>query len=127
MMSVLYSLGYLIVGHILIFSGLAFTNKLFFPSLLQGIYDQTTFPVRVLMFTFIFALPANFFIPKAFQVTSHSIAGPMLLGVILIIVVVNAMIVDRVQLTLPVLAAGAAALFFCCLTAWLLEGQRALG
>ena len=114
----------LLGGYALIFSGIAFSNKLFFPSFLESVYDQTNFFMRVMVFTLCFALPANFLTAKAFQITSSSIAGPMLIGTVLVVSVANAMILDRVQLTLPIIGSAAIALFFCCMTAWLLEGQR---
>lgn len=125
MIGAIYSFLYLAAGYVLIFSGMAFSNKALLPSLLSGVYDNTGYLVRVIIFTVFLAMPANYLIPKAFQVSSASIAGPMLLGVILCATVIYAMILDKVTLTLPIIGAASGALFFCCLTAWLLEMQRA--
>lgn len=124
MLSAAQSFIYLIAGYFLIFSGLAFSNKVLFPSILDGVYDNTSYLVRVIVFTVFLSLPANYLIPKAFQVSSASIAGPMLLAVILLATIIYAMILDKVTLTLPIIGAASGALFFCCLTAWLLEAQR---
>lgn len=127
MIGALQSLGLLVGGYILIFSGMAFSNKHFFPSLFESVYDQTSFAVRVVIFSIVFALPANFLIAKSFQVSNATIAGPMLLATVLVITIAYAIIVDKVSLTLPIIGAASGALFFCCLTAWLLEGQRVAG
>ena len=127
MIGAVYSFLYLVGGYVLIFSGMAFSNKQLLPSIFDGLYDNTTYIVRVIIFSIFLAIPANYLIPKAFQVSSASVAGPMLLAVILLATIVYAMILDKVTLTLPVIGAASGALFFCCLTAWLLEGQRAVG
>ena len=114
-------------GYVLIFSGIAFSNKLFFPSVFDSIYQMLGFGLRTVVFTIIFALPANYLIAKSFGLTSASIAGPMLIAVVVLLSVGNAMILDKVQFTLPITGALAGALFFSCLTAWLLEGQRVAG
>jgi len=96
MIAALQGFLFLVSGYVLIFAGMAFSNKQLLPSFLGDIYDGTNYTVRVLVFTALFALPANFLIPKAFQVSSASVAGPL----------------------------SSLAMLFCCLTAWLLEAQR---
>lgn len=114
-------------GYVFIFAGIAFTNKRFFTDLLGGVYDNTSFFARVVMFSIIFAIPGNYLISKSFQVSSASVAGPLLILTVLVMTIINAMILDKVTLTLPIIGTASAAMFFCCLTAWLLEAQRAAG
>jgi len=120
MIHALYSFGILLLAYFLIFSGLAFSNKDLLPELLQPVYDQTNYLIRVVIFTVFLAFPANWLVPKAFQISSASVAGPLLLAT-----VTYAMLIDKVRLTMPLTLTAAGALFFCCLTAWLLEKQRA--
>ena len=127
MIGAAYSFFLLFAGYVLIFLGIAFANKVFLPSIFEDFYSKTNFPVRVFLMSLIFAFPANILISQSFNVTSASIAGPLLLAAVLILTTINAMILDKVQLTLPIIGAASGALFFCCLTAWLLEGQRAAG
>lgn len=127
MIGAFQSFVFLLAGYAFIFSGIAFSNKQFLPSLLDPLYDQIGFFIRVLIFTLVFALPANFLTAKAFQFSSSSVAGPMLIGTVVLVSIVNAMILDKVQMTFPIIGSTAAALFFCCLTAWLLEAQRVGG
>lgn len=124
MLAAVQSLFFLAAGYVLIFAGMAFSNKQLLPSLFDGVYISTSYGLRVLIFTLIFALPANYLIPKAFQFSSASVAGPLLMATVLVITIIFAMIVDKVQMTLPILGAASAAMLFCCLTAWLLEAQR---
>lgn len=127
MIGALQSFLLLMAGYAFIFSGIAFSNKQFLPSMLDTVYDHTNFFTRVIVFTLFFALPANFLTAKAFQLSSSSVAGPMLIGTVLVVSIVNAMMLDKVQLTLPIVGAASVALFFCCMTAWLLEAQRIAG
>lgn len=124
MTGALYAFLLLVAVYILIFSGLAFSNKVFLPGILDEFYTRTNFLARVFVMSFVFAFPANLLIAQSFNVVSASVAGPVMLAVILLISVANAMILDKVQITLPLIVAVSGALFFCCLTAWILEAQR---
>lgn len=121
------TLALLFGGYIFIFCGIAFTNKRFFTDMFTGVYDNTSFFMRVVLFSIVFAIPGNYLISKSFQVSSASVAGPLLILTVVVMTVINAMVLDKVTLTYPIIASIAAAMFFCCLTAWLLEGQRIAG
>lgn len=127
MIGAVYSFLLLLAGYVLIFLGIAFINKLFIPTYLDAFYAQTGFLLRTLIMCLVFAFPANLVIAQGFNVTSASIAGPMLIAVVVLLSIANAMVLDKVVMTWPVAGATSAALFFCCLTAWLLEGQRMAG
>ena len=124
MFAALQSLLYLAAGYVLIFAGIAFSNKQLLPSMFDDVYMGTSYALRVFIFTIVFALPANYLIPKAFQFSSAAVAGPLLMATVLVVTIIFAMIVDKVQMTLPIIGVASAAMFFCCLTAWLLEAQR---
>lgn len=125
MLGVFQSFGLLVAGYFCIFTGLAFSNKQLFPSVFNGIYDSTNFITRIVIFSVLWGLAGNYFIAKSFQVTSASIAGPLLIIVITLISITNSVILDKIHITLPIIGGAAGAVFFCCLTAWLLEAQRA--
>jgi len=124
MLGAIQSFGLFLIGYSLIFSGIAFINKLLFPELLEAVYQNTGFIARAFIMSMVFGFVANLFISPAFTITSISIAGPLMLAAILMISIINAMILNNIELNLPIIGATLGALFFCCLTAWLLESQR---
>jgi len=127
MLGALQSFGLFLIGYTLIFSGIAFINKLFFPDIFGAIYENTNLIARSFIMSVVFGFVANLFISPAFNITSIAIAGPLMLAAILLITIVNAMILNQIQLNVPIIGAAFGALFFCCLTAWLLESQRVSG
>lgn len=118
------SFGLLLLTYVLIFSGVAFMNRQLLPDLLEGLYDRTGTISRLIIFTVALSLPANFLTAKAYEISGPSIAGPLIVASMLLIALAFALMVDHVNLNLPVIASALAALFFCGLTAWLLESQK---
>lgn len=108
------------ITYVLIFSGLAFVNGRFFPDKLAPVYDHTSYFVRLLIFSFIISLAANYTMFRAFQVTGASLAGPLLVIAFVLISVVNTVLLDHVRLNVPIILTAGVAVMSCGLLSWLL-------
>lgn len=111
-------------GYVLIYGGLAFTNGKFFPQAMAGVYEHTNFWVRLALFSAVICFAANFMFAKMFQISSASVAGPMIIVAVVLTSVGNAIVMDGARLTAPVIGATILALFSCALVSWLLMQAR---
>lgn len=112
-----------IVGMGLIYVGFAFLNKRLFPENLDILYTHTGGFSRMMVFLFASAWPANYLLSKTFVISSASIAGPSIIIATVLVIVANALIMDGVKLTVPVIGATTLAVLSCGLVSWLLAKQ----
>ncbi len=112
------------IGYVLLYGGFAFINGRLFPEMLEGIYAHSGSFIRMMIFLFAAAWPANFLLAKTFQIADASIAGPAILIVVVLITVANSLVLDGTRMTVPLWGATCLAVFSCALVSWLLVTQK---
>lgn len=99
-----------------IYMGIAFVNTQLLPSVLNGLYEQTSLWQRVLIMSVVTGPLANYLFSVVYRLAGPANAGMMIIGTLALVLISKAMLLNH---TMPTPRIGMAAVALIAAALWL--------